>query len=335
VLCVCCPQLSLQRQTREAVGSFLRGFELASNTRRTYGTHERTFSRICQEYGIGESRPLSEVDLTFVTAVYADTHKVTTVDSFLSAISRLHRDRFPSATFPKDGLGFTAALRGLHNFYGNVVSQPKAPVSLADLTAFSPLLDTRYFEYARGWAACLLAFFGLLRIKEYMCGGLRRRHVVISADRVDIIVPFSKTSNVPVVVSVSARADSLCPVRALSWYLDALLALGAPSDADAPLFTSRFRSPSGVTSYAATSDSEFLTLVRDLIRAAFPDRDPSAYAGHSFRRGGATALLLAGVSDAVVQRHGRWTSDAYRRYFDTASSPAARLVATRALLIPQ
>ena len=63
---------------------------------------------------------------------------------------------------------------------------------------------------------------------------------------------------------------------------------------------------------------------------AQPDCPSQRYAGHSFRRGGATALKLAGVADSDIQRHGRWKSNAYKLYFD-ADSPAFRLIATRAL----
>ena len=82
------------------------------------------------------------------------------------------------------------------------------------------------------------------------------------------------------------------------------------------------------------TDAEFITRLRELIVTAFPDRDPSRYASHSFRRGGASALQLAGVPAAVIQKHGRRTSDAFRAYMDAASNPALRLIATRALLRP-
>ena len=35
---------------------------------------------------------------------------------------------------------------------------------------------------------------------------------------------------------------------------------------------------------------------------------------HSLRRGGTTALALAGVPEAFIQAHGRWSSLEYRKY---------------------
>ena len=44
---------------------------------------------------------------------------------------------------------------------------------------------------------------------------------------------------------------------------------------------------------------------------------PKEYAGHSFRRGGATELARRGVPDRVIQKLGRWRSDCYKRYIET------------------
>ena len=42
----------------------------------------------------------------------------------------------------------------------------------------------------------------------------------------------------------------------------------------------------------------------------------SLYHGHSFRRGGATSLSIAGISNDIIQLMGRWKSDAYKLYID-------------------
>ena len=49
------------------------------------------------------------------------------------------------------------------------------------------------------------------------------------------------------------------------------------------------------------------------------------FAGHSFRRGGASALFAAGVPEAAIQRHGRWKSLTVRDYFDNTATDAERL----------
>lgn len=52
--------------------------------------------------------------------------------------------------------------------------------------------------------------------------------------------------------------------------------------------------------------------MRALIRRA--GIDPSQYAGHSLRIGGATMLKAAGVGTDLIKILGRWTSDAYTLY---------------------
>lgn len=49
-------------------------------------------------------------------------------------------------------------------------------------------------------------------------------------------------------------------------------------------------------------------------------------ASHSLRRGGASAFVASGASDAAIQRFGRWTSDAYKAY---VFPHAAELVAAQ------
>jgi hypothetical protein len=263
-------------------------------------------------------------------AVYANSHKITSLPTSLSALNRYHHQLF-HVDISRTVL-YQQTRAGIENYYVNTAaSAAKTALTLDDLCEFAHLLDTRYFEHARDWCACLLAFFGLLRINEYMNSGMRCGHIRLTSYGLDVTVVRSKTSNIPVVISLASRNDQLCPARAYSHYLGFFPVLSLPCRPDDPLFVSRLRAQAVTT---ATTDAEFIARVRELITAAFPDRDASRYAGHSFRRGGASALQLAGVPAAVIQKHGRWTSDAFRVYLDAASNPALRLVATRALLRP-
>jgi hypothetical protein len=53
------------------------------------------------------------------------------------------------------------------------------------------------------------------------------------------------------------------------------------------------------------------TLKQAITRAGL---DPTLYAGHSFRRGGATFALDAGVPETVIRAMGDWKSDVWRDY---------------------
>jgi hypothetical protein len=52
---------------------------------------------------------------------------------------------------------------------------------------------------------------------------------------------------------------------------------------------------------------------------------PARFGSHSFRIGGATALLHAGVQVEVIKRWGRWVSDSFQRYLWDANEDARGL----------
>ena len=259
-------------------------------------------------------------------ATYARAHKRTSVPGFVAAIAN-HAHNLGHGALPRFEQ-YRRLIAGIQNYHADQLRQPKHAITLADLRAIRAHTDVATFDGARNWCACLLAFFGLLRINEYANGGLRHGDVRLSATGVTLTVPFSKTSLQPTDVELAARADDLCPARALAAYLvffDRYPALSrAPS---AALFVTR-RADAGIHN---TTDSEFIAIVRALLQRADPLRDTSRYAGHSFRRGGTTALKQWGVSDADIQRHGRWRSDAYRQYIDGDHNLAVRLHATQAI----
>jgi integrase len=136
---------------------------------------------------------------------------------------------------------------------------------------------------------------------------------------VSLTIPFSKTSLIPTTVDIVRRDDQLCPLLAYQSYW-ALLPVGRR----APLSPFFLQSP---TSSSPLTDTQFIKRVRSLVRSAL-HRDPSTYA---FRRGGTTALLLAGVPEATIALHGRWRSLAYRGYLDVQHSRRLRLAATAQL----
>ena len=293
---------------------------------RSYSTQVRRLDQLCSEYGLPMDRPLDEESLCVAVCLRAQTAKPTTLPGFVSAIANATRERW-GQELPR-GRQFQSVMAGLRKQYGNQTSTPKVALTMDDLTAIHRGLDTAArFEHARDWCACLIAFFGLLRIGEYMDARLRHGHVLVAADSLSITVLYSKTSLAPQVVTVSARTDALCPVRAFLAYRAVLIRESLPIAGDDAVFVVRYAgNRAGIM-----TQQQFILQVKAYLSAAFPHRDMDGYAGHSFRRGGATALLLAGVPANVVQAHGRWSSEAFRLYLDTVHSHHVRMAATRAL----
>jgi integrase len=213
---------------------------------------------------------------------------------------------------------------GISNLNGDTdFSEPAKALTTDDLYAIHATLDLTTFTDARDWCASLIAFFGLLRIKEYTCSGLLVRHVTQEKWGINLTIPFSKTSLIPTTVSLARRDDDvLCPLAAYRAYIK--LVPDAYRRPDRPLFLEHAHSDAPLT------DTTFIRHVRRWVTKVLR-QDPTDYSGHSFRRGGTTALLLAGVPEATIAAHGRWKSLAYRGYFDVQHSVRLRLAATAQL----
>jgi hypothetical protein len=193
------------------------------------------------------------------------------------------------------------------------------------LHAIRPHLDLRVFADARDWCAALFAFFGLLRVKEYTCSGLLREHVSVHPWGISLAIPFSKTSLIPAAVAIIRRDDGLCPVAAHRAYTSLLPA--RLRKAAVPYFLHDDSTTAPLTDL--TFIRHVRRWVRDLLHAS-----PAQYSGHSFRRGGTTALQMAGVPESTIASHGRWKSLAYRSYFDVQFNFASRPPLSSACTMP-
>lgn len=319
-----CEQSRVQSDERVAVVDFFLTQALRANTRRLYGQHWVKFTALCQELGYthSQSQPISEQDFCYLLIIYAHRQAASTLPGFLSAIKYSARaNKLPELP---QGEQVQKVLTGLSKWFSS--SDPinrAASITTEQLLALHRGLDVSEFAQARDWAAYVIAFFAMLRISEYTgTTSLRWRHVkIVSVEGVEalvITVPFSKTESRPVEVVLASLTDELCPVKAFRSYQRA----AGDVWQSWPFFLARSGRPE------AMGRAAFIGRLRQRLRAA-GFAEVGKVSGHSFRRGGLTALLLAGVSDTQLQRHGRWKSDSFKRYFDTEHSIAARVSATR------
>lgn len=288
------------------------------NTRSTYYQHHKTYLALCEQLQFKSHQPLSEEDLSALICFYSFSHKITTLPSFISALAALYE--MQKWRLPRGPL-FDRTKKGLQNYFAhNNVSCPKDIITMDMLSIFRSKLDLSRFDDARDWCAFLFAFFGLLRISEYTNGNLLLQDIIgnAPADRVRISIPFSKTSNFPVTIDLAARADNLCPRQALAHYLS-LISEKVRRTHATPLFLVF------PTAFKPLPESTLINRLRHLLKLCFPSLQFMKFAGHSFRRGGASALFAAGVPEAAIQRHGRWKSLTVRDYFDNTATDAERL----------
>jgi hypothetical protein len=272
---------------------------------------------------IDPAAPLTELQLCGICIIYATRHRITGLAGFVSAIAH-YAMRAGHPDLPR-GRTFERVRTGLLNWYGDTnFPTPARGFTLQDLHAIRARLDLSVFADARDWCAAVFAFFGLLRIKEYTCSGLLREHVTVHPWGINLAIPFSKTMLIPCAVAIIRRDDGLCPVAAHKAYTRHLPKRLRCSSMPYFVHDKSAASPAPLT------DSTFIRHVRRWVRDHL-STDPAEYSGHSFRRGGTTALQMAGVPESTIASHGRWKSLAYRSYFDVQFNLQLRLTATAQL----
>jgi integrase len=140
----------------------------------------------------------------------------------------------------------------------------------------------------------LFSFFGLLRASEICAGALRFQDIEYHSWGLRLIIPFSKTDLTPAAVAIVSRGDDLCPTAAFFNLLSLL--------------------PPGATSVCQQAYSTYNSELQRRFRAAGVHK--TGLSTHGLRRGGATAMFMAGVPEASIMAHGRWVSSAWRQYID-------------------
>lgn len=224
-------------------------------------------------------------------------------------------------------------LRGCHRTLPSSVRPKRLPITPAILRLlhyyWSRLPQSESYNAACLWAACCTAFFGFLRSGEFTCNswatyraeqGLSLQDVAIDSRSAPSVVHLtlrhSKTDvfGVGVTIHLGRTGDILCPVSSLLAYL--AIRPATPG----PLFLLESGNP--------LSRSVLISAVRQTLLGT--GLDISAYNGHSFRIGAATAATQAGLPDSAIQLLGRWKSSAFTRYL---RSPAVQLAQTSAQLL--
>lgn len=210
-------------------------------------------------------------------------------------------------------------IRGIKRFMGEKNRKPKLPVTIPLLSQIislyaSPLsiIDLNYIS------AITLAVCALLRSGEFTAkssdtfdpaahltrGCVRFEPSIDNPSYICLFIPTSKTDpfRQGVTLYVAAAPDSLtCPVTCLK-----SLFTRNPLPPNSPLFVSTNNSP--------LLRNELIARLRHDVASL--GLDSTKFAGHSFRRGGASSAFAAGLSDFEIQQLGRWRSDTFKLYIE-------------------
>jgi len=161
------------------------------------------------------------------------------------------------------------------------------------------------------WAAFTMAFYGFLRVSEYV--NLQWHDVTVSNDHISIRLHQSKTDPFRRGCSVKIfnTKSSTCPFHAFVHFRK-IVGNKAPT---APLFQAGRFHPLSRTAVTKT--------LRLLLKEA--GFDESQYTSHSFRIGAATTAAAAGLPVWLIKTLGRWSSNAYLTYIHQQPSITSKI----------
>ena len=284
----------------------------ASSTQRTYRTHRETYLSFCTALGVSPV-PAATETLCQYAAMLARTLKYTSVNQYMNIIRLLHLEwDLPNPL--SNNFKVKSVLRGIRRDRGDAIRR-KLPITPVLLKQFLGKMDLTQPADCVVWAAALLMFFGLLR-RANVLTSIRDFSRAKSLCRSDIsVLPWGLLVEVRHTKTIQHQERSLliplprihnhplCPVQAVVLAFEKTK--GAPLDGPA------FALPRG-SGFVPLTPTAFVARVRSLLSGS--GVDVSQYAGHSFRRGGATWAYQAGLSTETIRILGDWRSQAYMAY---------------------
>ena len=165
-----------------------------------------------------------------------------------------------------------------------------------------------------------IAVFGMLRCGEFAndtqsksIKTLQLHHIQITKtndthETLRLFIPVSKTDlfrqGVHIYLPCLCEFQSPCPVHECKKLLQLQKNLKLTMDPTSPLFL--------LADNSILQRKHVISLLNKL-NYQF-ETDKQKLTGHSFRRGGATALAKNGTPDWIIQMLGRWKSQSYKRY---------------------
>lgn len=266
---------------------------------------------------------ITDYELAMFIAWLAETRRAATVEKYVSMGVRLvHQAVGIEWTPPSQRFFSKITLRGVKRCQGDLPPRRKLPITVHLLLTMHRHVDHTTVNGRAFWAACMVLFFCFLRKAHVAVKNtvdkqtMLLRDVRLAGDRFVITIRHTKTRQYNSGLGADAlqyvlprvRGSPLCPCAALSAYLVAAEEHLAPHQ---PVFIQLAAAAAGVRVFPLTYARFLASLKACIARAGL---DPTLYAGQSFRRGGATFALEAGVPDTVIRAMGDWKSDVWKDY---------------------
>lgn len=273
----------------------------AENTRKAYRKDWEHFANWCEARSL-ITLPAAPQTLAAYLAELATTHKVSTLQRRLAAISQAHK--LAGQDNPTRAELVRLTMQGIRRTHGMKCNQKAAAVT-ADVLAMVGTLPDNLLGL-RDRALLLLGFAGAFRRSELV--GLDVEDLQWQEVGVAITLRRSKTDQEGAGtlkgIPMGRRAET-CPVRALNAWLE------ASGNTQGPIFRPMNRH--GQVQPGRLSDKAVALVVKRAAQAA--GLDASRYSGHSLRAGLATSAAAAGVQERDIMRQtGHKSVNMVRRY---------------------
>lgn len=302
----------------EAQNLLLNG--IAPSTNKVYSSARNAFLQFCQRLNLSPL-PASEHTLILFVAELHQSKATSTIQTYLSGIRHLHIvSGYPNPLENKQKLQLV--LRGCKRLKPPRAC-PRLPITPYILRQIKSILSNS-FNDTMIWAAMCTGFFGFLRAGEFTTDGAFDPSTHLSCQDIAIdshshpsvmrlLIKKSKTDQfgTGAYIFLARTNADLCPVTAILNYLAVRPATPGPM----------FIFEEGVH---LSRQKLVQSLNRYLAAAGI---DPQFYKGHSFRIGAATTASALGIQDSLIQKMGRWTSDAFRLYIRTPPQEVCHILA--------
>ena len=312
---------------------------IANSTRRAYHTGVKAYMRFSEFfYPRQQAFPASDLALAAFVTFQSQSCGYPTLKNYLYAVREYHLARgFAFASLAERHLVLWT-LRGVRRLRADV-ARPKQAMTLAILRCIyraATSAGAMPNNVHSVWAAVLVGFYGMLRKDNLTTGKVRAVHPMHGLRRGDVSFgalangtpvawlrvrmaknnPFGERTHL---VPLVASGGALCPVAALRRHISDF-----PAPPESPLF---MISPAGGRRPVPLSHTVFVSRMKAMLVAS--GYDPTRFAGHRLRRGGATLAFSLGTPVHLIQLQGDWLSDVVYRYHEV--SPASRLVLPSAM----
>lgn len=294
---------------------FFREATYSANTKKSYRTHRSAYYKFCKLMHL-PIVPANTSSLCMYAAYLARFLLPQSVCVYLNFVGLLHREMgFHNPL--SDNWVLSSVLTGMKRMLG-VPPQPRLPITINLLLGIRSRLNLNSSKHASFWAICLVSFFGLFRKSHLLPTSsaafnarinFTRSDFVLSHSQLLILVRWSKTIQLGqrtiTVPLVAIPSSPLCPVAAVAHVFS--LTPDVPANFQALCWHDSASFATSIFTYRS-----FMACIKKVLtELGVPAH---LYGTHSFRRGGATYALEAGVPLDSISILGDWKSDSMFLY---------------------